>query len=251
DPSLPEKEKDMMAIEISANSHSGFDCVTLIGKGAFGRVYKARDKLLGKYYAIKVIPSLREAEALSVLDHLNIVRYHACWMGDSGCQSDGTDSSCSSSQSSSGSSTMFLYIQLGLCDTKTLGDWINERNMEKSSPNSKRREESLNIAQQMVRGVEYIHSKKFIHRDLKPSNILFGQDGKVKIGDFSLVTTDNADDDKTPMERTLDKGTPLYMAPEQSGKTYDRKVDIFALGLIYFELLWTIPTYHERGKVCC
>lgn len=234
-------------------SHSGFDCVTLIGEGAFGRVYKARDKLVGKYYAIKVIPckekALREAKALSVLDHLNIVRYHTCWMGDSGCQSDSADSSCSS-QSSSGSSAMFLYIQLELCDTKTLRDWIDERNMEKSSPNSKRREESLNIAQQMVRGVEYIHSNELIHRDLKPSNILFGQDGKVKIGDFGLVTADNADDDKTPMERTLDKGTPPYMAPEQeSGKTYDRKVDIFALGLIYFELLWTIPTYHERDKI--
>lgn len=54
-----------------------------------------------------------------------------------------------------------------LCDTKTLLDWIDERNKKKS--NSKRREESLNIVQQMVSGIEYIHSKKLIHRDLKVS----------------------------------------------------------------------------------
>ncbi|TNN62659.1 Interferon-induced, double-stranded RNA-activated protein kinase [Liparis tanakae] len=93
----------------------------------------------------------------------------------------------------------YLYIQMELCDTKTLKEWIEEKNTE-SLQDSKRREEGRSIAQQIVNGVEYIHFKKHIHRDLKKRE-----------------------------------------------KKYDRKVDIFALGLIYFELLWKLSTGHERG----
>lgn len=104
---------------------------------------------------------------------------------------------------------------------------------------------------------------------------------KIKIGDFGLATEDSQDAED-PMERTVGKGTKLYMAPEQVGrpslklprhlsvyscskvssnmftlipiskeckKVYDRKVDIFAVGLIYFELLWKVYTRMERNEV--
>ncbi|XP_039477702.1 eukaryotic translation initiation factor 2-alpha kinase 3-like [Oreochromis aureus] len=244
-----------MSADSEIFSHSQFDYVEKLGKGAFGRVLKVKDKLVERYYAIKIIrwneKALREAKALSDLDHPNIVRYFSCWMGDSGYQSDSTDNSSCTSQSSTGSPKKCLYIQMELCDTKTLLDWIEDWYTKKS--NSKRREESLNIAQQMVSGIKYIHSKKLIHRDLKPANILFGQDAKVKIGDFGLVTAENDDDDKSPMKRTESIGTKSYMAPEQKSKTngrtnYGRKVDIFALGLIYFELLWKFSTRYEKYK---
>ncbi|KAM7409014.1 hypothetical protein PAMA_002639 [Pampus argenteus] len=233
---------------------SEFDSIERLGKGAFGRVYMARQKLLKKYYAIKIVrckeKALREVGALSDLHHRNIVRYYTCWMEDSEYQWDSTADSCSSSLSTDNSSPKFLYIQMELCDTKTLRLWIDERNiqnMKKSLRDSKRREDSLTIAQQIVSGVEYYHSKMLIHRDLKPANIMFGQDGEVKIGDFGLVTAENDDDAENLLERTVYKGTPSYMAPEQRNKnTYDRKVDIFAVGLIYFELLWNISTGHER-----
>uniref|UniRef100_UPI0037E87CB3 interferon-induced, double-stranded RNA-activated protein kinase-like n=1 Tax=Semicossyphus pulcher TaxID=241346 RepID=UPI0037E87CB3 len=235
---------------------SEYDTIVCLGKGGFGHVYKARQKLLEKDYAVKVVcckkKALREVAALSDLNHCNIVRYYTCWLEDSEYQWDSTGDSCSSSQSTGNSANSYLYIQMELCDTKTLRVWIDEKNMQnmkKSLRDFKRREESLGIAQQIANGVEYIHSMKFIHRDLKPANIMFGKDGEVKIGDFGLVT-DEKDDAENLVERSVYKGTPSYMAPEQRSRTiYDRKVDIFALGLIYFELLWNLFTGHERKAV--
>ncbi|KAM9345453.1 interferon-induced, double-stranded RNA-activated protein kinase [Symphorus nematophorus] len=243
---------------VTSRFTSEFDSIMCLGKGAFGCVFKANQKLLRKNFAIKIVrckeKALREVGALSDLHHNNIVRYYTCWLEDTGYQWDSTADSCSSSQSTGDSSIKYLYIQMELCDTKTLRVWIDEKNTQnwkKSLRDSKRRDESLTIVTQIVNGVEYIHSKMFIHRDLKPANIMFGQDGEVKIGDFGLVTAEKDDDAENVLERTVYKGTPSYMAPEQRNRssTYDRKVDIFALGLIYFELLWNLATGHERKVI--
>ncbi|KAE8280436.1 Interferon-induced, double-stranded RNA-activated protein kinase [Larimichthys crocea] len=230
-----------------------FDIIECLGSGSFGCVHKVKDKLLEKHFAVKIIccdeikKSLREAKTLSDLLHRNIIRYYTSWMEDTGCQCDISADSCSSSfQPAYNPSAKYLYIQMELCDTKTLQVWIDEKNTQPLE-DSERGEESLKIARQIVSGVEYIHSKKQIHRDLKPANILFGldEDEVVKIGDFGLVTRD----DDAFMDRTASTGTPTYMAPEQRTKTYDRKVDIFALGLIYLELLWKVSSGHERARV--
>ncbi|KAK9541775.1 hypothetical protein VZT92_001795 [Zoarces viviparus] len=245
--------------ETSIQSKFTSDLVPMecLGRGSFGRVHKARDKLVGRLYAVKIVrceeKALREVETLSDLLHQNIVRYYTCWMEDSEYQgnSESTDSSADSStgyQSADNPSAKYLYIQLELCDTRTLTDWIAEKNAE-SLQDSKRQEEGLSIAQQLVGGVEYIHSKKHVHRDLKPDNILFGLGGEVKIGDFGLVTRDDDDDDDALIDRTEERGTRSYMAPEQRKRNYDRKVDIFALGLIYLELFWKVSSGHERGDV--
>ncbi|KAM4608022.1 interferon-induced, double-stranded RNA-activated protein kinase-like isoform 1-T1 [Polymixia lowei] len=228
-----------------------FDSIKHLGKGGFGRVYMARRKLEERYFAVKIVrckmKALREVGALADLQHPNIVRYYTSWIEDSDYSQSTTDS-YSTSQSSSDSSALYLYIQMELCDKETLKVWIDEKNTHKRNP--KRREESLPIAQQIVSGVEYIHSKKLIHRDLKPANIMFGRDGEVKIGDFGLVTAEDNDNDDNLIERTKRTGTMSYMAPEQrSQTTYDRKVDIFALGLIYFELLWKLFSGMEKSEI--
>ncbi|KAI4832231.1 hypothetical protein KUCAC02_015205 [Chaenocephalus aceratus] len=238
---------------------SEFDITECLGSGAYGWVYAARHKLLNKCFAVKIVRSnekaLREVGTLSDLLHCNIVRYYTFWMEDSRNKdhitAGNSAGSFSSSQSIEDPSAKDLYIQMELCKKKTLTKWIKEKNTQ-SLQDSKRRQESVTIAQQIVSGVDYIHGKGHFHRDLKPDNILFGMDGEVKIGDFGLVTRDDDDDDDDfpLMERTRHRGTSTYMAPEQiTGKTYDRKVDIFALGLIYFELLWKLSTGHERGVV--
>uniref|UniRef100_A0A3Q4HG84 Interferon-induced, double-stranded RNA-activated protein kinase-like n=1 Tax=Neolamprologus brichardi TaxID=32507 RepID=A0A3Q4HG84_NEOBR len=254
----------LLAFVINSNTYVNlyrftleFDSIECLGKGAFGRVYKAKHKLLNKYYAIKIVrckeKSLREVVALSDLHHTNIVRYYTCWIQDLEYQMDSTGDTYSTSQSASDSSEKCLYIQMELCDTKTLRVWIDEKNsqnVKKSLRDSRRKEESLIIAQQIASGVEYIHSKMLIHRDLKPANIMFGRDGEVKIGDFGLVTAEIDNDAENLLERSAYKGTPSYMAPEQKSKShYDRKVDIFALGLIYFELLWNLSVGPERKAV--
>uniref|UniRef100_A0A8C7ZA11 non-specific serine/threonine protein kinase n=1 Tax=Oryzias sinensis TaxID=183150 RepID=A0A8C7ZA11_9TELE len=218
---------------------SEYDCIEGLGRGKFGFVYKAKRKLEGTDCAVKIVEALREVKVLSELNHCNIVRYYICWIEDSAPQWDGSTDSSSS----------YLYIHMELCDTKTLRAWIDEKNMQDPKKSCKRREEGLAVALQIVNGVEHIHSKTLIHRDLKPANILFDRNGMVKIGDFGLVTAEIEDDAENQKERSGFKGTPSYMAPEQVRQTvYNNKVDIFAMGLIYFELLWNFPTFHERNE---
>ncbi|XP_076368926.1 pancreatic eIF-2alpha kinase [Tachypleus tridentatus] len=150
---------------------------------------------------------------------------------------------------------LFLYIQMQLCQKESLKDWM-KANTERD------RENILDIFDQIVDAVQYVHERGLMHRDLKPSNIFFSMDGIVKIGDFGLVTgmaesglhtpagNNNNTKDSFNQKHTDQVGTHLYMSPEQmTGQNYNFKVDIFSLGLIFFELLMTFPTQMERIKI--
>uniref|UniRef100_A0A3Q2FF53 Eukaryotic translation initiation factor 2-alpha kinase 3-like n=1 Tax=Cyprinodon variegatus TaxID=28743 RepID=A0A3Q2FF53_CYPVA len=224
---------------------SEFETPTFLGKGGYGAVFKAKEKLVDRHYAVKAVSysekAFREVKALSDLHHENIVRYYHCWIEDSKKLPEIIQRKLKEYVFIT--CEKYLFIKMEFCNS-TLKQWIKEMN-EKEVQDSQRGAESLPIAKQIVTGVKYIHDNNLIHRDLKPENIMFGKDGKVKIGDFGLVTVDKSED---VMERTQGRGTKSYMAPEQS-KSYDHKVDIFALGLIFFELLWKFSTFHEKKKV--
>lgn len=156
------------------------------------------------------------------------------------------------------SAKMFLYIQMQLCQKLSLREWL------KRQPQDRDVSRVVNIFQQIVDAVEYVHLQGLIHRDLKPSNIFFAYDEKIRIGDFGLVTamTEGYDDTlRTPdcekSESTTRSqknglhtacvGTHLYMSPEQmNGQIYNYKVDIYSLGIILFELLTPFSTEMER-----
>lgn len=156
------------------------------------------------------------------------------------------------------SNKIYLYIQMQLCRKQSLKEWLAENDL------IARQDRILSIFEQTVNAVEYVHLKGLIHRDLKPSNIFFSLDGRVKIGDFGLVT-DSSDlqydnENNLPgmtmlitnasgerQRHTRQVGTQLYMSPEQlKGQQYDYKVDIYSLGLILFELLVSFGTEMER-----
>uniref|UniRef100_A0A667ZMC2 Eukaryotic translation initiation factor 2-alpha kinase 2 n=1 Tax=Myripristis murdjan TaxID=586833 RepID=A0A667ZMC2_9TELE len=221
--------------EYQKNTHftADFDSVERLGRGGFGHVYKARRKLEKRFYAVKIIrfkeKAQREVEALAKFQHPNIVRYHTAWTEPSEYKSD--SSSSDSDSTSHSSSAQYLYIQMELCDKKTLREWIDEKNGQQRD--HKRREEGLTIMKQIVNGVVYIHSENLLHRDLKPANIMFGNEGEVKIGDFGLVTEDNKSDENL-IERTKSTGSKSYMAPEQVHPRHGdpHRVESRAAGLV-------------------
>lgn len=113
---------------------------------------------------------------------------------------------------------------------------------------------------QTLEAVLYVHQKGMMHRDLKPSNIFFSLNGQVKVGDFGLVTGSAftgygnsylalqtlGEDHK---QHTGNIGSHFYISPElMSCVKYNNKVDIFSLGVIFFELHYPFSTQMERVK---
>jgi len=109
----------------------------------------------------------------------------------------------------------------------------------------------LDFAVQAGRGILWLHSSSppVIHRDLKPANLLFSPDGKVKVCDFGLSQTLDAQRLFLQDSETA-KGTPLYMAPEVfEGKRFNEKIDIYAFGLIIWELITGHTVFSNYTKL--
>nr|POE76203.1 eif-2-alpha kinase gcn2 [Quercus suber] len=143
-----------------------------------------------------------------------------------------------------------LYIQMEYCERHTLRDLIR-----KGMSN----DDSWRYARQITEGLSHIHGHGIIHRDLKPDNIFIDMAGNPKIGDFGLATTSSY----YPSERiatmsgqsggdmTRSVGTALYVAPElksTSGSSYNEKVDMYSLGIMFFEMCELFGTAMERIK---
>jgi serine/threonine protein kinase len=201
-----------------------------LGRGGMGEVFQAKDQVLGRDVAIKVLPEefakdadrvarfQREAKVLASLNHPNIAAIYGLE------ESGGTN-----------------FLVLELVEGKTLADRI------KSGPIPV--EEALKLALQIAEALEAAHEKGVIHRDLKPANIKVTSDGKAKVLDFGLAkafaeeqsglnlsnspTLSNA-----ATQQGIILGTAAYMSPEQAkGKAVDKRADIWAFGVVLFEML--------------
>lgn len=194
-----------------------YEVVKLIGQGGMADVYLAFDILLERNVAIKILRNelsndavslLRfkhEAVAVSKLSHANIIEIYDIGEYDSR-----------------------QYIVMEYVDGKTLKDLIVERG-------GLYKEEVIYIMKQLVSAVAEAHRNQIIHRDIKPQNILVKSDGSVIITDFGIALAQNALH-LTQKETVM--GSVHYLAPELArGETATYQSDIYALGIVFYELL--------------
>jgi tetratricopeptide (TPR) repeat protein len=186
-----------------------------IGKGGMGIVYTARDSVLDRIVALKLLPAnlkknqqavntfMREAKSAASLNHKNIVTVH-----DAGIQ-DGE-----------------YYIAMELIDGKTIKEIIkqNKRLSLKSI---------YAVLKQLLEGLSFAHKRKIVHRDLTTNNIMWSRDKLVKIMDFGLAKVVR----DLQSEQSIIGGTPSYMSPEQTlGNPIDMRTDLYSLGVCLFEM---------------
>jgi tetratricopeptide (TPR) repeat protein len=183
-----------------------------IGRGGFGVVYEARDEVLGRPVALKVLrPSRRrgdpgartlveEAEAVARLQHANIVSVFDV-----------------------GSHEGVAYVVLELLRGETLAARLRRGPLGAA--------EALRVATEVARALGHAHGRGVVHRDLKPANVFVGDDGAVKVLDFGLSRLIGG-------RSAIAGGTPGYMPPEQlRGAPEDSRVDVYALGAVIREML--------------
>ena len=199
-----------------------YQILSLIGQGGMADVYRAKDKILDRVVAIKVLRSKlsedpmvlvrfqREASAASRLSHQNVVDIYDV-----------------------GEYEGMHYIVMEYVRGRTLKQLIMQRGALNFT-------EALDIMKQLVGAVIAAHQKNIIHRDIKPQNVLIKDDGTIKITDFGIAVASDS------VQLTLNNavmGSAHYLAPETAqGKEPTEQVDIYSLGIVFYELLTgTVP----------
>jgi serine/threonine protein kinase len=200
-----------------------YQIVKKLGAGAFGTVYKAKDRILGRMVAIKTIrleglaaagASLeelmdrfkREAQVSAQLKHPNIVTIYD--IGDS----DGMS-----------------YLAMEFIDGVGLDRII-------ASEGRVNLERAASIGAQVADALDFAHRNSVVHRDIKPANIMIEGGDRVKVTDFGIAKVTNSGEHLTMTGSLL--GTPSYMSPEQAkGSELDGRSDLFAVGCVLYEML--------------
>ena len=201
-----------------------YEVVELIGRGGMGTIYKARDSVLERSVALKVVSSLevtpelrtrffREAQACARLSHPNIVTIHD--MGEDGGR---------------------LFIVMELLEGEELRQLIARR-----APLEL--EEKLTVLRQLCDGLSFAHQKGIVHRDIKPANIFLVKNGRVKILDFGIAQIAAVATQGDLTRTGMIMGTLRYMAPEQVRGRADHRSDIFSVAAVAYELLGGRPPF--------
>jgi len=218
-------------------SISRFTIVEKLGEGAMGVVYRARDTLLRRDVALKLIRHelageprnrsrfLRECRAAATINHPGVATIYEAGETDDG--------------------DLFLASEL------VAGKTLKERLSGGALP----ADEILDIGIQLAEALDAAHAKGAIHRDIKPSNLMLTPEGRLKVLDFGLARLVSTDDsDAEDVSRTGDTlegtvvGTPAYMSPEQAtGMKVDARTDIFSAGCVLYELATGRSPFHASS----
>ncbi|KAF8210485.1 kinase-like domain-containing protein [Mycena galopus ATCC 62051] len=190
--------------------------VSRLGEGAGGAVHKVKDKRSGKVMARKTITTreapmkqlLRELSIISSTEHINIILFYGAYMSPSSSE---------------------VKILMEFCEggsLESVGKRIKERNAVVGERIAGR------LAEGILQGLAYLHTKKTIHRDIKPSNILITREGIVKLCDFGV-----SGELIESIAGTF-TGTSFYMAPERIvGQKYTIRSDVWSTGISLLELV--------------
>jgi len=206
-----------------------YEVLQLLGEGGMGAVYKSTDRVLNRFVALKVIrrelasnPAIlarfkQELLLAHQVTHRNVIRIYDL-----------------------GEAEGVMFITMEFIEGKDLRSLIRDK--QKFTP-----EEAVEVIQQVCWALDAAHSVGVIHRDLKPQNIMRDATGRILVMDFGLART-VAGDGMTQTGAIV--GTMEYMSPEQAlGKDLDQRSDIFALGLILFELLTGKTPFHAESAL--
>ncbi|HEV2718055.1 MAG TPA: protein kinase, partial [Terriglobales bacterium] len=206
-----------------------YEILEILGEGGMGAVYKAMDRELNRPVALKVIrPELAGNKAIidrfkqelllaREVTHKNVIRIYDL-----------------------GEAEGLKFITMEYVEGKDLRTLIHEQT--KLAP-----AEAVEVMQQVCRALEAAHSVGIIHRDLKPQNVMRDKSGRILVMDFGLART--LEGDGMTQTGAL-VGTMDYMSPEQAlGKELDQRSDLFALGLIFYELLTGKMPYKAESVV--
>ncbi len=205
-----------------------YQFVCQIGSGGMGVIYKAKQPLLDRYYAIKMLNVQKanqqtlarfhqEAKAASTLNHPNVISVH-----DFGFTDDDDP-----------------YMVMDFVEGMSLANLIQ-------SGGAIPYREALGIFIQIATGMNHAHTLGVLHRDLKPSNVMLTNPesivAEVKIVDFGIAKINKAEECSSLTQTGDVFGSPLYMSPEQtSGKKVDARSDIYSLGCLMYEVLTGAP----------
>ncbi len=215
----------MPATPEEPQTYGHYDVQSVLGRGAMGTVYLARDRRIGRLVALKRVhldPERfeddaaraeyfqrlqREAEISGSLHHPNIVTLYEAGYEDG----------------------QISYLALEYVNGPSLLDVLKG-----SRPRPLPLDMSLRVVRDVLTGLAFAHARGILHRDIKPANILISAEGSAKVADFGIARpTDSA----LTVAGTL-LGTPNYMPPEQvKGQPATQRSDLFSLGIVLFEML--------------
>jgi serine/threonine-protein kinase len=205
--------------------------IGVVGRGGMGEVYRADDLKLGQTVALKFLPEGLEQDSSRLARFFNEVRTarqvthpNVCRVYDTGEVGPST-----------GSGQGHHFISMEFVDGEDLGSLL--RRIGRLP-----REKAVQIGRQLCAGLAAAHEQGILHRDLKPANVMVDGRGRVRITDFGLAGLATAFEGAE-----IRAGTPSYMAPEQlAGKQVSVRSDIYALGLVLYELFTGKQAYEAR-----